>query len=232
MEENIHAAINAIMKEVGYVQKTKAGGLKYTFAGEAALIQALRPAMVEHGVYCRVSEVRNVRRERYQSKDGTNMVNTCLEATIAFVHAPSGTEVLVETAGEGADSGDKSQNKALTGAYKYALRQTFCIETGDDPDSFQEGLESANKQVKEVLKRNWSAEQTEAVSLYVLDNSEPGTAIDKDAVVAVLDLSVLPENASPKTVASWFKHYFAAEGNEMQRATVANEAYIKAKKSK
>jgi hypothetical protein len=30
--------------------------------------------------------------------------------------------------------GDKATAKAMTGAYKYALRQTFCIETGDDPD--------------------------------------------------------------------------------------------------
>ena len=31
--------------------------------------------------------------------------------------------------------GDKSQNKALTVAKKYALRQTFCIATGDDPEN-------------------------------------------------------------------------------------------------
>ena len=40
----------------------------------------------------------------------------------------------VTAPGEGADSGDKSGNKANTCAYKYALRQTFVIETGDDPD--------------------------------------------------------------------------------------------------
>ena len=39
------------------------------------------------------------------------------------------------SSGEGSDTGDKASNKALTGAYKYALRQTFCIETGDDPAS-------------------------------------------------------------------------------------------------
>src|SRR3990167_1905296 len=31
--------------------------------------------------------------------------------------------------------GDKSVNKAMTGMLKYALRQTFLIETGDDPDT-------------------------------------------------------------------------------------------------
>ena len=33
------------------------------------------------------------------------------------------------------DVGDKSANKAATGLLKYALRQTFLIETGDDPDA-------------------------------------------------------------------------------------------------
>lgn len=133
---NIHTAINAIMKEVGYVQKTKVTGLNYTFAGESALIQALRPSMVEHGVYVYVARVFDVKRENYTTAKGTQMVNTCVTGVVAFVHAPSNTQIEVTSMGEGSDSGDKSQNKAMTGLYKYALRQTFCIETGDDPDRF------------------------------------------------------------------------------------------------
>jgi hypothetical protein len=46
------------------------------------------------------------------------------------------------TLGEGLDRGDISINKAATSAYKYALRQTFCIETSDDPDNFSsDGME-------------------------------------------------------------------------------------------
>lgn len=36
--------------------------------------------------------------------------------------------------GEGRDRGDKAPYKALTGALKYALIQTFLIATGDDPE--------------------------------------------------------------------------------------------------
>jgi hypothetical protein len=133
-EENIYQAINAIMAEVGYVQKVKTGGLSYSFAGEADLIAAIRPVMVEHGVFMYVANILDVRVEQYETAKGTAMTNTSLVAKIVFYHAPSGTSVTVTSRGEGADSGDKSSNKALTGAYKYALRQTFCIETGDDPD--------------------------------------------------------------------------------------------------
>jgi len=132
--KNIHEAINKVMDEVGYVKKSKSGGLNYSFAGEAALIAALRPAMVEAGIYMYVSGIHDIRRENYVTKSGTQMVNTVIQANITFAHGPSATSVVVASVGEGSDAGDKSANKAMTGLYKYALRQTFCIETGDDPD--------------------------------------------------------------------------------------------------
>ncbi len=132
--KNIHEAIAAVMAEVGYVKKEQSGNLKYTYAGEAGLIEALRPAMVRHGIYCHVLQVTDVQRERYKTSGGTEMVLTRLVATVRYSHAPSATWVEAQAVGEGADPGDKSASKALTGAYKYTLRETFCIETGDDPD--------------------------------------------------------------------------------------------------
>jgi hypothetical protein len=146
-EENIYQAINAIMGEVGYVQKIKTGGLNYSFAGEADLIAAIRPVMVAHGVFMYVVNILDVGVEHYETAKGTQMVNTSLIVKIVFYHAPSGTSFTVTSRGEGADSGDKSSNKALTGAYKYALRETFCIETGDDPDK-EPSEERAGKKVK------------------------------------------------------------------------------------
>jgi len=145
MSKNIHEAINEVMQEVGYVKKTKSGGLQYSFAGEAALIAAIRPAMVEHGIYMAVSKINSVGRENYNTAKGTAMVNTVIQADVAFTHAASGTSITVASVGEGSDAGDKSANKAMTGLYKYALRQTFCIETGDDPDKFASEERAATK---------------------------------------------------------------------------------------
>ena len=133
--ENVHQAMAAVMEEVGYVKKQRSAGLNYSYAGEAALIEALRPAMVEHGVFAHVLRYFNVTQTSYTTVKGTDMTRTVIQAVIRFVHE-SGTFIEVESAGEGADAGDKSVNKAMTGAYKYALRQTFCIETGDDPDKY------------------------------------------------------------------------------------------------
>jgi hypothetical protein len=133
MEKTIHEAINAVMNEVGYVKKSKAANLNYSFAGEAALISAIRPSIVEHGIYMSVDSISDIRREAYTTAKGTAMVNTIIQAVVKFTHV-SGDSITVAAVGEGSDAGDKSANKAMTGLYKYALRQTFCIETGDDPD--------------------------------------------------------------------------------------------------
>lgn len=142
---NIHTAILAVMNQVGYVQKERARNLNYSFASEAALIAALRPAMLENGIYCYVLSHEDMAREGYETKNGTAMTNTSTRMTVRFVHAPSETFVDVQSLGEGADAGDKSGNKAATCAYKYALRQTFLIETGDDPDNDQPAPKTTTK---------------------------------------------------------------------------------------
>jgi hypothetical protein len=133
MSENIQQAINEVMRAVGYVPQTgKIQGYSYT--SESDLIEALRPAMNEAGVICMPRSIVEMRQETYTTKGGSVMNRVTLLIQYAFVHAASGTELLCQTVGEGSDAGDKATAKAMTGALKYALRQTFLIETGDDPD--------------------------------------------------------------------------------------------------
>ena len=84
--KNIHEAINGVMEEVGYVKKSRSAGVNYSFAGESALIAALRPAMVEHGIYMHVAKIESVTRENITTKSGTQMVNTLISAIIRFTH--------------------------------------------------------------------------------------------------------------------------------------------------
>ena len=162
MSENIHQAITAVMNEVGYVKKSRSAGVNYSFAGEAALIAAIRPAMVENGIYMHVLKIDNVTRENITTAKGAQMINTMITATIRFTHAPSGTFIDSASTGEGFDSGDKSANKAMTGLYKYAMRQTFCIETGDDPDKYpSEERKVETKQTEQ--KPDATIERTELV---------------------------------------------------------------------
>ena len=138
MSENIDQAILDVYSKVGYVQKQgkmQGGGASYSFAGERDFIEAIRPAMVEAGITMRLHQITHRERGSYLTSKGTTMNTTYLEGVVRFTHGPSGTIADCMAAGEGSDSGDKSSPKALTGLYKYAMRQTFCIETGDDPDN-------------------------------------------------------------------------------------------------
>lgn len=131
--KNIQEAMLAIYGKVGYVQKTTSPNLNYKFASETGFIQEVRPAMIENGVTVSVIKMDNLTQESYTTKNGALMMRSTVHGVVRFSHV-SGTYQDVEVYGEGSDSGDKSVNKAMTDLYKYALRQTFMIETGDDPD--------------------------------------------------------------------------------------------------
>lgn len=167
MTNNIQEAVIAVMNDVGYVKKTKSGGLTYSFAGEAALIAALRPSMVENNIFMFVSEIHDMKRENYTTAKGTAMVNTVILANVTFTHAPSNTSITVQAVGEGSDAGDKSANKAMTGLYKYAIRQTFCIETGDDPDKFPSEQRKAQSGISDELWKHFTKVAKEAEALGV-----------------------------------------------------------------
>lgn len=138
----IGVAILKVMSEVGYVQKERKGGLNYSFASEAALIAALRPAMIKHGIFCYVTDLPQIEQEEFVTTKGTNMNRATAHGIVRFIHPESATWIDVHAMGEGMDAGDKAGNKAATGLLKYALRQTFLIETGDDPD----GTSSAERE--------------------------------------------------------------------------------------
>lgn len=140
---DIYEALLSVYREVGYVQKTgKNDAQKYRYAGEADLIAALRPSMIKNDIIFWPSGVERTQEIQIASSQHgeaftKNVFNTKVIATLQFTfrHVPSNTEIKVQVIGEGVDNGDKASYKAMTGALKYALRQTFLIETGDEPEA-------------------------------------------------------------------------------------------------
>jgi hypothetical protein len=132
--KDVGAAVAWVMSQVGYVQKTTSGNLNYSFASESALIAALRPPMVAAGLVLHVAQLLELRQDTFETKNKAVMNRATVLGIVRLTHTPSATTLDVAACGEGMDVGDKSVNKAMTGMLKYALRQTFLIETGDDPD--------------------------------------------------------------------------------------------------
>jgi hypothetical protein len=154
--KDVNQAIINVMNEVGYVQKSRTQNLNYSFAGEVALIKALRPEMVKQGLFLYPSGTREVIRDTFDTANGKSMNTTVVSKLFRMVHAPSGTWIEIGVEGEGSDVGDKSANKALTSAYKYALRQAFMIETGDDPDA------TSSDTMERSAKKNGNGKPTTA----------------------------------------------------------------------
>jgi len=159
---DIYEALLAVYKKVGYVQK---GGTNkaqnYKYAGEADLIAALRPAMIENDIIFWPSGVERSHEVQVATASQTesftkSTFNTKIIATLqyTFRHVTSATEIKVQVIGEGVDSGDKASYKAMTGALKYALRQTFLIETGDEPEADAKTDEDASEYGKPYFKNS------------------------------------------------------------------------------
>lgn len=142
---SIYKKIPAIMSEVGHIGKNRRNtqGSGYNFRGIDDLYQAMQPLFAKHGVFCAPNVLREIREER-QSKAGGNLIYTVLTVEFSFF-ADDGTCFKACTVGEAMDSGDKSANKAMSAALKYALLQVFCIPTEEDNDTENHSPEVAPK---------------------------------------------------------------------------------------
>lgn len=137
MSAKITAALHAVMSEVGYVQKTGKNAFHgYKYAGEADLLEKLRPAMLNHGLLLipSVTDISPI------DEHG----NTTVRLEYTLVHKDGDVwPHPIGAVGTGNDRnkngvGDKGTYKAITGANKYLLFKLFQIETGDDPEEAEE----------------------------------------------------------------------------------------------
>jgi len=146
----IHSKLHAVMKETGYVQKSSRNKEQnYSFASEGAFIEHVRPAMLEAGVVCYPV---GIDQQIGLTPKGTQVLVQGT-ATFRFQDTEDGSFVDILVPYSGADSTDKAQYKAMTGARKYALRQALLIETGDDTEkderpSLAEAVDKSAAKVK------------------------------------------------------------------------------------
>lgn len=173
MEQKIYAAICATMKDIGAVGKNGVNTFdKYKFRGIDAVMNALSPAMTKNGIFV-VPSVLNCEREERISGDGKkNMMYTVLTVQYSF-YAYDGSHVDAVVVGEAMDRSDKSTNKAMSAAFKYACFQTFCIPTEelmedadkDSPEIGQKAREGArNVETKDSAPKSQKSQENVAAS--------------------------------------------------------------------
>lgn len=147
MDGKIYAAISAVMADVGAVGKTQENTFdKYKFRGIDAIMNALYPAMVKNKVFVAPTVLESHREER-ASKNGGVMMYSILTVKYTF-YTDDGSSVDCVVVGEAMDRSDKSTNKAMSAAFKYACFQTFCIPTDEMQDADAESPEMRKKMEK------------------------------------------------------------------------------------
>lgn len=155
---DIYQTINAVMADIGVIEKCKKNQQQnWKYRGIDDVMNALQPSMIKHGLFIVPNVLEHLREERQTSRGG-NLIYSILKVQYTF-YAQDGSSVSCVVIGEGMDSGDKSSNKALAIAMKYACFQVFCIPTEEthkadanliDPDSTTPE-ESTPKHKKEML---------------------------------------------------------------------------------
>jgi len=135
MTAKIASALHEVMLKVSYVQKTGKNAFHgYKYAGEADLLEKLRPAMLEAGLIL-IPSIKGV-----SPIDEHGVTTVQMEYTLVHKDGDVWPSVIC-AAGQGGDRnkngvGDKGLYKAITGANKYLLFKLFQIETGDDPETY------------------------------------------------------------------------------------------------
>ena len=81
-----------------------------------------------------IPRLESISHENISPNQGFSERLTRVVMTYTFMDVNSAEELTVKMPGEGRDPGDKGPYKAMTGALKYALLQSFLIATGDDPE--------------------------------------------------------------------------------------------------
>ena len=140
----IHEVIPSVMREVGAIAKGRKNAQQgYSFRGIDDAYQAFQPVFAKLGVFV-VPTVLNVAREERQTKSGGVLIYTTLTVKHTFF-ADDASFFECVTVGEAMDSGDKSSNKAMSAAMKYALLEVFCVPTEEDNDTENHSPEVAPK---------------------------------------------------------------------------------------
>jgi hypothetical protein len=144
---NIYQAVNAIMQEIEAIGKNKTNSMQgYKFRGIDDMYNALQPLFKKHAVFI-TSNVLESKREERLTKSGGALIYTIAKCQFKFF-TTDGTFIESVLEGEAMDSGDKSTNKAMSTALKYALMQMFLIPTEEKLDTEYDTHEVVSKTIK------------------------------------------------------------------------------------
>lgn len=138
----VFEALNSVMGDLRAVGKDRVNDQQhFKFRGIDQAMNAAHPLFAKHGVLMVPTVLERIGEDR-ATKSGSAMNVVHLRIRYRF-YGPSGDFIDSEVWGEASDLADKATNKAMAAAMKYALFQTLCIPTEDQPDADQTTVEAS-----------------------------------------------------------------------------------------
>jgi ERF superfamily len=126
--------LGEVRRRIGYIQKRGYNERhNYNYVAAADIAGSVGDILAELGVVV-IPRLESITYEPHAPGrvDSVRVARVIMAYT--FTDENSGEEITAKVAGEGLDAGDKASYKAMTGALKYALLQSFLLATGDDPE--------------------------------------------------------------------------------------------------
>jgi ERF superfamily protein len=180
---NLRQKLALVRRRLAYVQKRGYNQRSnYNYVTAADIAGAVGDILAELGVVV-IPRLESISHEpaRTGRAEIEHVARVVMNYT--FMDVDTAEEITVKVAGEGLDPGDKAPYKAMTGALKYALLQSFLLATGDDPEE-----ERADLRTTFGSERLITAEQARQLQGLI---EETGTELER--VLAYYKLSSLEQ---------------------------------------
>jgi len=164
---NIYQKINAIMKEISYVQKTGmvgSGSFGYKAVLHDHVTALIQPYFVQYGLVAvpNVIEHTFTRYDVTTKKGVSDRYQTDIKIELTIINADDPSETITSTAiAQGLDPQDKASGKAYSMAVKYCYLKLLMLASGDQEEDRVEEAKVASRKQAETAK----VESTEKDSL-------------------------------------------------------------------
>jgi hypothetical protein len=185
---NLRRKLALVRRRLGYIQKRGHNEVhNYNYVTAADLAGAVGDIMAELGVLV-IPRLESISHDLVRNGSGGGEHLTHVVMNYSFVDVDTAEDITVKVAGEGVDAGDKAPYKAMTGALKYALLQSFLLATGDDPEN-----ERATLIDDSVSPTTHSEQRITTKELHELRQLIEDTNTELERVLAYYKLSSLEE---------------------------------------
>ena len=159
----IYSDLVKVMRTVGAVGKDGYNsGMNFNFRGIDGVLDAVGPALREHGVVV-IPTRRSVTKTEALTSGNKKTRVVDVEVDYTFYSSVDGSSVVATVPGEAMDSGDKGTAKAMSVAYRTCLIQALSLPTTEpDPDSFtyvREALEEQHRHIAGQVERASTVEE-------------------------------------------------------------------------